>query len=396
MNKSIAPQRGTILLLALIAALSSLATQLLVPALPLMALDLRSGADDAQLVVSVYLVGVGMGQLLAGPFADRIGRKPVLLTGLAVYCLASLCAALAPSLPLLLTARLFQALGGAAGVVISRVLIGDLYASNDAAAKQAALMSVVLISPAFAPVIGGYLSELAGWRNLFGMLALAGLMGAMLSFKLLPETRQRRSSADNLSLRASFARLAVNPKFLRPTLSIIGGTAALYMYLGTAPFLLADEYNLCPREVGLCLMLVAGTSILGTFMVAPIERRSDAMRLGSLLCFASALAMLVLALIDWTSLPSLLAPSVLLGLGAGMAGPSGVARIIAAEKGLEGTATSLSGAAQMLISAVATILLSRFAPISHLELAIALLIATGIGVSAVLPQNSVNAKAFRH
>jgi len=381
------PGRGTILLLAMIAALGSLATQLLIPALPQLTHSLHNSAASAQSVIGIYLAGLGAGQLLAGPFADRIGRKPVLLSGLAVYCLASAAAAFAPSMAWLLTARLFQALGGAAGVVTARVLVGDLYAPQQAASKQATLMAVVLISPALAPVIGGLLSEVAGWRSLFAMLALAGMLGAVIAAKALPEPPARsgheRETGTEATLADGFARLITNPRFLRPALGIIGGSSALYMYLGTAPFLLHAEFGLRPREVGLCLMLVAGASIAGTFLVTPIGQRSDAMIVGTVLNFLSALLLLTLALIGSHSLASFLVPTTLLGLGSGMSGPAGITRVIAAEPGLEATAASLAGASQMLMSALAALILGRFAPVGQAGLGTALIIATGVAMVAV-------------
>jgi MFS transporter, DHA1 family, multidrug resistance protein len=376
------PPRGTILLLALIAALGSLATQLLIPALPQLTHQLRSSAADAQLVISIYLIGLGTGQLLAGPLADRIGRKPVLLIGLALYSLASLAAALAPTMPLLLAARLLQALGGSAGVVLSRVLVGDLYPAQQATAKQATLMSVILISPALAPVLGGLLSEAAGWRSLFYVLAAAGIAGALISARLLPETRAISSDSKAISYGSALAQLSRNSAFLRPAISIIGGTAALYMFLGISPFLLAAEHGLRPREVGLCLMLIAGTSIVGTFLVAPIERRGDAMLTGALLTFIASVLLTLFALTSWHSLTAFLLPTILLGLGAGICGPAGIARVIAAGKGMEGTAASLAGASQMLFSALAAAMLGRFAPVGQAGLGLALVFATGIALLA--------------
>ena len=378
------PPRGTILLLAAIAALGSLATQLLIPALPALARELHTGADDAQLVIGVYLVGLGAGQLLAGPFADRIGRKPVLLAGLALYCLASAAAALAPTMPLLLVARACQALGGAAGVMTARVLVGDLYPSEAAAGKQATLMAVVLISPALAPVIGGLVSEVAGWRSLFAGLAVAGMAGAVLSATALPETRARTGGGPALSLAAGLRRLSRSSAFLRPAVAVMGGSSALYMYLGTAPFLLHADHGLRPREIGLCLMLVAGASIAGTFLVAPIERRGDAMLAGSALNFAAALLLLALGLAGLHSLAAFLVPTTLLGLGAGMSGPAGFSRIIAAEAGLEGTAASLAGAAQMFTAALAALALGRFAPVGQVDLAIGLTLATAAALLATI------------
>jgi DHA1 family bicyclomycin/chloramphenicol resistance-like MFS transporter len=147
----------TIAILASVAALGSMAIHMLVPALPVLAGELGLNPARAQQVVSVYLGGLACGQLIAGPVADRWGRRPVLLLGLACYMLGAAGGALAANFPLLLGARLLQAMGGAAGVVASRVMVGDLFDRAEAASRQATLMTIVLLSPAISPVIGGSL-----------------------------------------------------------------------------------------------------------------------------------------------------------------------------------------------------------------------------------------------
>ncbi len=366
--------RGTILLLAAIAALGSLATQLLVPALPQLARDLHTGPGDAQLVVSLFLVGLGGGQLLTGPLADRLGRKPVLLAGLALYCLGSLAAALAPSLPLLLAARVVQALGGATGVVVARVLVGDLFPPEETAGRQATLMAVVLISPALAPVIGGALSEVAGWRALFGGLALAGLAGSALAATSLPEAPARSPAPPAPRLADALGELLRNARFTGPVLAIAGGSSALYMFLGNAPFLLAHDYHLRPREVGAAMMVIAAASIAATFLVARIERRGDALLTGTALGLAGGAALLGGALAGLQGLAAFIGPMTLLGLGAGMIGPAGITRVLRAMPGREGTSAALAGATQMLGSALAAFALSRFAPVD--------LVRLGLGVAA--------------
>lgn len=380
--------RSIIFLLAAIAALGSLATQLLVPALPQIAQELHANPAQAQLIIGIYLIGLGLGQLLAGPLADRIGRKPVLLAGLALYCLASIGAALAPSLPMLLIARAVQALGASAGVVTARVLVGDLFDDSEAAARQATLMAVVLISPALAPVIGGTLTQWIGWRAVFGVLAMAGIIGAGLTAWRLPA--RARPAPDHLhaaahshtrrGLLGDYRRLAQNRRFLCSAAAIAGGSSALYMYLGTAPFLLAHSHALTPQQVGICLLLVAVMSIGGTFLVAHIERRGNALIAGTAISAVGGLLLLLLAELGITGLVAFQAPMMLLGLGAGLTGPAGISRVIRSAPGLEGTAASLAGASQMLVSALAAYTLGHFTPVDTVRLGLGIALATGIAV----------------
>lgn len=376
--------RGTILLLAAVAALGSLATQLLVPALPQLAHDLHTNAADAQLVIGFFLVGLGTGQLLTGPLADRLGRKRVLLAGLALYCLGSLAAAMAPTLPLLLAARVLQALGGATGVVVARVLVGDLFPPEETAARQATLMAVVLVSPALAPVIGGALSEIAGWRAIFGGLAGAGLAGMALAAASLPQGRTAPSRHGGPGLAETVRALFANPRFVGPVLAIAGGSSALYMFLGNAPFLLTHAYGLSAPQVGAAMMLIAAASIASTFLVARIERGGDALLTGAALGLSGGLLLLGGALAGLTGLAAFIGPMTLLGLGAGMIGPAGITRVIRALPGREGTSASLAGATQMLGSALAAFVLSRFAPVDLVRLGLGVALACAISLGGTL------------
>lgn len=381
---TLTPGRGTIFLLAAIAALGSLATQLMVPALPTMARDLAAWPSEIQLVVSLFLIGLGLGQLLTGPLSDRYGRRPILLAGLAIYCCGSALAAVAASLPLLLAARLIQALGGAAGIVGARVLVRDLFPAEEASARQATLMAVVLISPAVGPVVGGALTDWTGWRTLFALLALAGLACSLLVLATVPRGRPEPDRHSRWSLRRSLAQLARNRRFVAACVTIAAGSSALYIYLSTAPFLLSHDFGLAAREVGLCLMAVATTSICGTFLVAPFDRRGWALMAGSALIAGGGLALLLLALAGYHGLIAFLAPTMVLGLGAGISGPAGFARITGAQPGLAGTATSIAGAFQMLVSALSSWLFSHVAPVNEVKLGLALALIGAIAAGAAI------------
>ena len=379
--------------LAVISALGSLAIHMLVPALPGLAQDLGLSQARAQLAISVYLVGLGGGQLLAGPLADRAGRRPVLLAGLVCYIIGAVGSTLAPGLPALLGARLVQALGGAAGVVTARVMVSDIFGREESARRQATLMMIVLVSPALAPVAGGLIAGVGGWRAIPATLAVVGISVLAVAALRLPETgRPARHSVRSPARGdvprdpsgSGLARLLRNPRFVLPALTLIGGSSTLYMFLASAAFLLVRRFGLTELQAGPCFLAVAAASIVGTRLVGLLGRRCDLLLTGSALILAGPLIELALALAGFNHPAALIAPMLLLGLGAGIVGPAAIALVAFAEEGLAGTATSLAGAGQMLASAAATALLGHSGPIDLLRLGIALSLSASLAFAAAL------------
>jgi DHA1 family bicyclomycin/chloramphenicol resistance-like MFS transporter len=357
-------------MLAAISALGSLAIHMIVPALPQIAGELSVDAQTAQHVVSFYLFGLAGGQLLAGPFADRLGRRPVLLAGLTLYTASALLGAFAATTETLLTARVLQALGASAGLVTSRAMVGDLFDRSETGRRQATLMSVVLVSPAVAPALGGLIVGAAGWRAIFFLLAAAGLVGLVLLSRYLPESLQRTEGGLRSNLIADYRRLLRNTAFVRTAAAIASTSAALYMFLSAAPFLLIAEWHLSPQQAGFCFLVVAGASIVGTRLVGWFERRGNAFRQGLAIIASGAALMLLIALAGWFGPLALIGPMTIVGLGTGVAAPSGFAFVVLAEEGLAGTASSLAGALQMLGSGVAASILGLIGAPSFLLLAI--------------------------
>lgn len=385
--------QATILILAAIAAMGSMAIHMLVPALPLMAGEFAIGPTQAQWTISIYLWGLAGGQLLAGPLADRYGRRPVMLAGLAGYALAGLLGAAAHALPMLVAARMMQAVGGAAGVVAARVMVGDLFPRGEAAGKQATLMAIVMISPALAPLAGGAVTEWIGWRAVLALLGLCGVIAFAAAWRRLPETARKRRSISacgasgeerSPSLLRSYRRLFANRQFLLTTAALAGASSGLYMFLANSSFLLIDRFGLSPAEAGGCLLGIAVASIVGTRFVAPIERRGDALVAGTAFCAGGALIALGLALLGIEGPVPFIAPILLLGVGAGLAGPAAINNVIFAEEGLAATAASLAGAVQMLASGAGMMALGAFSPIDPLRLAIGLALATGLAFLGAL------------
>ncbi|WP_338466181.1 MFS transporter [Novosphingobium sp. ZN18A2] len=368
------------MLLAGIAAMGSMAIHMLIPALPLIAAGFKISEAAAQQIVSVYLIGLGAGQLVAGQFVDRLGRRPVLLAGLIAYGAGAAGAYFSSALPALLVARVLQAVGGAAGVVSARVIVGDSAGPEEGAGRQATLMMVVLISPALAPAVGGTIASTAGWRSIFAVLAAASFAALFVAWRKVSETRPQRNANATHSLSGSllggYRKLLADRRFLGAAGALAAMSSALYMFLANASFLLIGVYGLSPRGAGFAFLIIAVGGIAGTRLVASLERHTDALIAGVAIGVMGTMAALTLALVGLNGPVALIAPLMLLGAGAGIAGPAGIGRAISVDSALAGTAASLAGASQMLISACSTNLIGYFTPLSSTELCFALVIAT--------------------
>jgi DHA1 family bicyclomycin/chloramphenicol resistance-like MFS transporter len=258
-------------------------------------------------------------------------------------------------------------------------MVGDVFGPARAAGVQATLMMIVLISPAVAPVVGGTVADIAGWRAVFGLLTAAGLFALITAWHRLPETGTARAAgAKARNLFGAYGKLARNRAFVLTTAALCAASSGLYMFLGAAPFLLVHRYGLSSSEAGLALLAIAAASIGGTRLVVPVERRFSALVSGTACAAIGGITALALALAGIEGVVPLIAPITLLGLGAGMAGPVAFNAVAFAEDGLAATATSLAGALQMLGSGSAMTLLGLFSPLDPLRVAGALTVSTAI------------------
>ena len=160
-----------LLVLALLACLAPFATDLYLPAFPTMTEELGTDATRVQLTLTAFLLGTGAGQLIFGPLSDRMGRLRPLLIGTSICVVASVAAALAPTISVLIVARLVQGLSGAAGMVIGRAIISDLATGPTATRALSLMMTVTGVAPAVAPLIGGILTPIIGWRGILWVVA---------------------------------------------------------------------------------------------------------------------------------------------------------------------------------------------------------------------------------
>lgn len=242
-----------VLILGSLSAFGPLSIDMYLPALPRLAQNLGTTASLAQLSLTACLLGLALGQLIAGPLSDIRGRKAPLLVALVLYTLASLACAFAPSIGILIGLRVVQGAAGAAGIVISRAVVRDLYAGTELTKFFAMLMLVNGLAPILAPIFGGVLLNYVSWRGVFSVLsAIGGLMliAVMLG---LPETlqKERRSSGGLGETLGTFGLLLRSRSFVGYALSQAFVTAAMFAYIAGSPFVIQDLFGISPQGYSL-------------------------------------------------------------------------------------------------------------------------------------------------
>jgi DHA1 family bicyclomycin/chloramphenicol resistance-like MFS transporter len=251
------PTRPTLtpVLLAVLALLSSftpLSIDMYLPAMPVIAVDLKGSEGDIQLTLSAFMVSFGLGQIFYGPAGDRFGRRPVILGGIAVYVLTSIGCAFAAAAGHLVLLRFLQGASACGGVVLARTMVRDLAERDQAARAMSLMMACTSIAPMVAPLLGGQILWYLGWRAIFFILAGIGLFAWVAAFIRLPETlrpeyRQPMVLAEILR---RFGQLLRHKPFMGYALTSSFQFAALLSFLSGSPFVFIERYGIHPRAYG--------------------------------------------------------------------------------------------------------------------------------------------------
>lgn len=357
------PGPGLIIVLGILTAFGPLSIDMYLPGLPAIARDLYADPALIQLTLSLFFVGLAVGQAFYGPLSDRFGRRRPLLAGCALYAVASAACALAPSAQALVAARLVQALGGSAGMVIARSVVRDRFDGHESARVFSLLMLVMGLAPITAPLIGGQLLAFVGWRAIFWVLCGFGLLCLLLVAVALPESLPpaRRSGAGVGAALGVYGRLLADRQFLG--LALAGGlaSAAMFAYIAGSPFVLIELYGVSPQQYG----WIFGANALGLILASQLNRQlldrfeGDAIVRGTLLLSTGAALLLVLAAATGIGeLPALLLPLFVCVASGGLVGPNTTAAALVPHGKAAGSASALLGALSFLIGTGATALVA--------------------------------------
>jgi MFS transporter, DHA1 family, multidrug resistance protein len=354
----------TPLLLAVLALLSSftpLSIDMYLPALPVIAVDLRGTAGDIQLTLSAFMIAFGAGQIFYGPAGDRFGRRPVILSGLVIYVLASIGCAFAAEAGQLVLLRFLQGLAACGGVVLARTMVRDLAEKDQAARAMSLMMACTSIAPMLAPLIGGQVLWFLGWRAIFWVLALVGVVALVFAWLRLPETLrpEYRQPLVLSSILKRFGELVRHRAFMGYAFTSTFQFSALMSFLSGSPFVFIEKYGIAPRAFGLIFGGMIVFMTLGSLLnarFAPVFGASRILRYAVIVPAVVGPTALVMGLIEarygtiglW---PFLLcfAPQI---ATISLIGPNSMAMALQRYPHMAGTASSLMGVMQFGIGAV--------------------------------------------
>jgi MFS transporter, DHA1 family, multidrug resistance protein len=381
--------RGPVaVLLTAVVAIGSLSIDMALPSLPATAQALGARPATVQLTVTLFLAAFAVAQLVHGPLSDRLGRRRVVLGGLAVHVVGGLACWMAPSARLLVAARVLQAVGAGSGPVVGRAVIRDLYEPERAARVLGYMGTAQALTPILAPIIGGVVHQAFGWRAVYLVLALCGAAlfgGAAL---LVPETNRLR---DPNALRPG--HLATNAGDLLGDRTFLGYVlvAALmfggqFAFISGSSFVLIEVLRVAPDVYGLCFGLVAFGLMTGSFLTARLAPRAGIDRMIAAGTWLSSVAGGLMAALAWGGVWTVLAvigPMYGFAVGVGIVLPAAVAGAIGPFPRTAGLASAFLGFLQLTAASAYGILVGRLYDGTPIPMATAIAAA---GLGAVVAQ----------
>jgi len=347
--------------LAGLAALGPLSTNIILPAFPRMASELAVDIRDMGLVLSSFFLAFAAGQLFAGPVSDRWGRRAPVLGGLALFIVGCLVCAWAPTLPLLVAGRVIQALGVCAASVLSRAIARDLFEGEALSRTLALTMVAMAAAPGFSPLLGSAMEYGPGWRASFALVAVLGLVLALAYVATVGETHpaDRRAAATPAAVLRGYADLARDVRFIGPASAVSVVIGGLYAIFAATPAMLMGRLGLSALQLGLffaCTVFV----VFAAGMLAPrLAHRFGAAgvaRSGCAVALAGALTLLAGG--EDGGLPQYTAAVALYLFGMGLVNPLGTAMALGPFSRQAGLASALLGGLQMACAGAMTALAS--------------------------------------
>ena len=396
LNRSTPPNIFTLILLA---GISALAMNMFLPSLPGMATYFETDYRLLQLSVALYLAVNAVMQIVLGPLSDRFGRRPVVLTGMIIFLLATLGCIISTNVYVFLTFRMLQATIVAA-MVLSRAIVRDMVPQNQAASMIGYVTMGMAVVPMIGPAIGGVLDQLFDWHANFWLLLFLGGLVTLIAWADLGETAPKGNGSMRKQFR-EYPMLLKSYRFWGYSMASALSSGAFFAYLGGGPFVGAHVFDLPPAQLGLYFGAPAIGYFLGNFLSGRLSVRVGVNRMvlwGILISTAGIALNLLMFEFNLGSANSFFGLMTLLGLGNGMTIPNATAGALSVHSNLVGTASGLSGAMMIgggaALSALAGIMLTPSSgafPLLWIMLITSLLGVFAISAVILRERNVVNA-----
>jgi DHA1 family bicyclomycin/chloramphenicol resistance-like MFS transporter len=362
MNTGLASKRRFVLVLGLLTGIAAVTIDMSLPAFPAMVRDLATSMSTGQLVVGLFVAGIGIGQIPAGLISDRIGRMPVLYSGIGIFTIAGIVCASTDSIEVLLLSRFIQGLGGSVGIVVSRAIIRDISSGVQAARLMSVMVMIFTAAPMLAPIVGGFLVFQWGWRAPFVAVAVFGALTFLGVNTALQEThtptrREHPMRQLSLSLKEFFSH-----RRSRFGLLLVILPAAGFIAMITASSAIVIEIYGFPVQAFGFIFAIWGFSILLASMISRyLVLDHGVMRmigLGAILIGAASLQLLIIAWLGQVSFWWLWGSICLFMFGVGFLMPNATALALDPVPQIAGVAASIIGTMQSISSTAGSLLSS--------------------------------------
>lgn len=352
---NIATSRVVLLLLVVMTGIAPISLYILVPALPVLATTFGRDISIAQMTVSLYMVGIALSQLIMGPLSDKFGRRPVLLSGLALMVAASVACMFAETLPQLIAARFFQALGGASGMVVSRAIIRDIYERDRVASMISLVIAALMIGQMVSPLTGGLIETAFGWRAIFYAITIGALAVAVGIAIALPETRRNRAVGSG-GFRSDVRTLIKSRAFIGYVMCQVLASQIIFTFAGGGPYIVVTQMGRTSAEYGAWFATTGFAYLVGNLLCVRFAPRHSLEKLiwfGLALQLCGSLLNLLWSFAGWNEAPAwLFGTQMIVMVGNAFVMANSAAGAISIRPEAAGTASGAMGFLQQGIGAL--------------------------------------------
>lgn len=361
--------RGSMLksaaVLGLLAAVGPFAIDMFLPAMPAITQDLNTTIASTQATLTAYFIAFGIAQMIYGPWADQVGRKKPLYVGLAVFLVGTIGCVLAPSIDILIAARVLQALGAAVLMVVPRAIIRDLHTGPKATQLMAMIMLVISVSPMLAPLAGSLLLLVADWRMIFVVLGVAGVLSLALTYFVVEETLDPADSVavNTASLWSGTKILILDKTFMGLTFVGGFGMASFFVFIASAAFVYTQQFGLSEIGFSIAFAINAVGFFAASQLAAPLGMRWGMERtvlVGTIGFAVFACLAAVVSLSGMLTLPLMVALLFVANAFMGLVIPTTMVMSLDPHGEIAGLASSLGGTLQMVAGGVMIVLTAPF------------------------------------